>query len=150
MLLALPAARHKMSPAFWPHKEPINGGTMPRKKPDAATLAIELRFVVRTSEDGFVAECLDAGAVGIGATKADAIREMMVVLESLYAACGEQMKGKAIEEDEQLFARLEKGEPPGPADNDVVAWGRTERVSIIAAKGAAHEAFDVSALSTAA
>lgn len=110
------------------------------------TRTLSFRFVIRDSTDGLVAECLDAGAIGIGATKAEAISDMIKALEVLYAEHGKAMKVPALKKDEAVFHCLEQGKPLPATDKSVVAWGRAELVALKRAK----EAFDVSQLLVAA
>jgi len=108
---------------------------------------ISLRFIIRKSDDGLVAECLDAGAIGIGDTKRAAIQEMIESLEVLFAEHGQAMKVPAREEDEIAYRTLQR-RLPDPSLADVVGWGYTERVSTVGATRG--EAFDVAELCAAA
>jgi hypothetical protein len=46
---------------------------------------LEFRFLVEVAEDGEIeAYCIDAGAVGVGATILAAITEMVSALEAMY------------------------------------------------------------------
>jgi hypothetical protein len=111
--------------------------------PDKKT-RISLRFIIRISDDGLVAECLDAGAIGIGDTKREAIQDMIESLEVLFQEHGEAMKVPATEADEATYRILQRRQPD-PALADIVAWGCTERVST-----ERRETFDVAELCAAA
>jgi hypothetical protein len=114
--------------------------------PDRKT-RISLRFIIRNSEDGLVAECLDAGAIGIGDTKRAAIQDMIESLEVLFQEHGEAMKVPATEADESTYRLLQRRQPD-PALADIVAWGCTERVFTTGSER--RETFDVSELCAAA
>jgi hypothetical protein len=106
-----------------------------RERSGTAAL-LSVRFVIRDTSDGLVAECLDAGAIGIGETKSEAIAEMMDALEALFDEHGKAMKVAATARDEEMFRRLEASHPTRGADSNIVAWGRVER----------GKAFDVASL----
>jgi hypothetical protein len=107
-----------------------------RTNPGKAKSHLAVRFVIRVGDDEFTAECLDAGAIGIGQTKSEAIRELIDALEALFEEHGAAMKVPPTARDAELLRRLEEG---GASADDVVAWGRIER----------HESFDVSSLTPA-
>lgn len=109
-----------------------------KTNPGKAKSHLAVRFVIRVSDDEFVAECLDAGAIGTGETKSDAIKELIDALEALFDEHGAAMKVPPTTRDAALIRRLESGQA-SKDDFNVVAWGRIER----------HISFDVASLTPA-
>lgn len=125
---------------------------MPAKAARAAKTKalLSLRFIIRRSDDGFVAECIDAGAAGIGASRREAINELTESLEALYIDSGAAMKVSPVPSEEKLFRHLEKRGVPDRANADVVAWGRVEQVAAELPSGERAHSFDVYNLLVAA
>jgi hypothetical protein len=128
-----------------------------RYRPFNRKITIALRCVVRLTEDGYVADCIDAGSVGVGDTQQDALKALAESLEALYLTIGKKLKRDAHIEDERLYSSLVTGQP-GPGNLDVVAWGVISRVEITPTAAAkrsklavrAHAAFEVTELRKAA
>lgn len=103
-------------------------------RPVEFKVQITLRYIVRFTEDMFVAECIDAGAVGQGETQDAALRSMIDSLEALYKSAGTEMKIPASEEDEAMYAKF--GGHGAVNDPEVIAWGVAQRREIRTTAGA--------------
>jgi hypothetical protein len=82
-----------------------------------------LRMIVSKIGDEFHAECIDAGALGIGASVWEAVSELATTLLLMAGTAVDEDLELACEptpEHEQLFSQLER---QGPV-NDAVRWGR--------------------------
>lgn len=87
-----------------------------------------LRYLIRRSEDGFEAECIDAGATGLGETELDALQSLIESLEALHACATEQRKPMLCAprpEDEQAFLQIISG--GNPEDPELVGCGLLQR-----------------------
>jgi hypothetical protein len=91
---------------------------------------ISLRTIVRLTQDGYEAECIDAGAVGLGETQDEALRELCSSLEELYLASGKDMRVAASKEDEKVFGLLAAHQQTG--DPSIVSFCTLQRIQITA------------------
>lgn len=108
---------------------------------------ISVRYILRLTEEGYEAECIDAGAVGVAATQQEALKDLVDGLEALYQADAKGMRLEPRTEDEVLYARLRAGRNE---DKSIIGYGVAERVEVIpTAAGkkrniASREGFEVS------
>lgn len=96
---------------------------------------LSLRYILRFHSDDaeFEAECIDAGATGLGATQQEALQDLIVNLNALYKYTSEEggeMLTEATEEDERTYARLAGRQKVDPS---VLGYGVVRLVELIPA-----------------
>ncbi|MEE9312018.1 MAG: hypothetical protein V3V10_06335 [Planctomycetota bacterium] len=96
---------------------------------------LALRCIVKLTEDGYLVDCIDAGAIGLGESQQDAFVELASCLTTLYETVGEKMKNRAHPTDEEQFIRVTTGQLSSE-DHNVVGWGVISRVEISATAAA--------------
>ena len=100
-------------------------------KPFKVKVHETLRYIMRLTEEGYEAWCIDAGAVGVGDTQQEAFQDLIVNLEALYKYASEEglkWLATASDEEERLYARLAARQPVDPA---VLGFGVVQRVEIV-------------------
>ena|SRR5690606_10383407 len=99
------------------------------------------RYFLRLADDGkFLADCIDAGALGVGDTPEEALMDLIKGLEALYQSAKKQhrkMNVKAREEDERLFGQAVAG---AKLDKSMLAYGVMRRLAVGGATGTRSKA----------
>lgn len=115
------------------------------RRASKANTHMSLRYIMRLTEDGYEAWCVDAGAVGIGDTQLESLGDLIVNLEALYrftVESGHTMLTTATEDEERLIARMAGGQTVDP---DVLGYGVVRLVETKpAAKGKGQRALSPS------
>ncbi|MCF6228441.1 MAG: hypothetical protein L3J82_07265 [Planctomycetes bacterium] len=93
-------------------------------------IILELRNIVQLTEDGYVAECIDAGAAGVGETEIEALQDLVINLNALYDAVGKRMKVEPRSDDLELYASLMSRQRTKKSA-DVVSWGTLSRIQVL-------------------
>ncbi|MBZ0135102.1 MAG: hypothetical protein K8I27_01865 [Planctomycetes bacterium] len=96
---------------------------------------LSLRYILRFHSDDaeFEAECIDAGATGLGATQQEALQDLIVNLNATHQVAVEHnltMLTPARPEDESLYAKLAARQPVEPS---VLGYGVIQHVEFLPA-----------------
>lgn len=101
-------------------------------KPFKVKVHHSLRYILWFHPDGeFEAECIDAGATGLGETQMEALQDLITNLQALYEfAVGDNLKmtAPAHVEDEKLYAKLAARQPVDP---NVIGYGVVQCVEMV-------------------
>jgi hypothetical protein len=106
-------------------------GKRPAKRPFKVKVHMSLRYIMRLTEDGYEAWCVDAGAVGIGDNQQESLDDLITNLEALHKFSSENggnMLTVASEEEERLIARMAGGQPVEP---EVLGYGVVRLVEVM-------------------
>lgn len=107
-------------------------------KPFKVKVHQTLRYILwfHQDDDEYEAECIDAGATGLGATQQEALQDLITNLDALYQFSNESklsMLVPACPEDEQLYSRLSARQSVDPS---VLGYGVVQLVEVIPANSA--------------
>jgi hypothetical protein len=101
-------------------------------KPFKAKVHLTLRYILRFHPDGeFEAECIDAGATGLGETQLEALQDLIINLQALYEFAESdnlKMTAPAHVEDEKLYAKLAARQPVDPT---VIGYSLVQCVEMV-------------------
>ena len=105
-------------------------------KPFTVKVHLSLRYILRFHSDDseFEAECIDAGATGLGTTQQEALQDLIINLEALYKfSCedGVNMFTEATNDDVRTYARV-AGRLA--VDSSVFGYGVVQHVEMIPVK----------------
>ena len=96
---------------------------------------LSLRYILRFHSDDaeFEAECIDAGATGLGSSQQAALQDLIINLNALHkftSEAGGEMLTEATDDDERTYARLAARQAVDPS---VLGYGVVRLVELIPA-----------------
>ncbi|MCA8914654.1 MAG: hypothetical protein KDB90_04510 [Planctomycetes bacterium] len=96
---------------------------------------LSLRYILRFHSDDaeFEAECIDAGATGLGSSQQEALQDLIINLNALHkftSEAGGEMLTEATDDDERTYARLAARQAVDPS---VLGYGVVRLVELIPA-----------------